>query len=202
MADGALLHEVAARVRPLVAAVDRMLAVGEPLGGLLPGGGIRRGATVAVDGACGAGRTSLTLALAAAATATGEWAAFVDPDGTLGARAAATAGVELERCAVVRRVPPDRWATVVAALLDGVALVAAVVPARLRPGDARRLIARARERAAVLVAVGPWPAEAAIRVHAASSTWMRTDGLLASRDLDVHIEGRGLPAGRVHALAG
>ena len=66
--------------------------------------------------------------LAAAVTAVGEWAAAVDLDGTLGALAAREAGVALDRFAVVRRVPPARWATVVAALLDGVSLVIAEVP--------------------------------------------------------------------------
>ena len=37
---------------------------------------------------------------------------------------------------------------VVAALLDGITLVVAAVPSRLRHGDARRLVARARERSA------------------------------------------------------
>ena len=173
------MYEVAGRVRPTVAARDRQLSVSGPLGALLPGGGVQRGSTVAIGGAPGAGVTTLACTLAAAATATGEWAAIVDPSGTFGARAAAAVGLELERCAVVRRVPADRWSTVVAALLDGVALVAATVPLHLRAGDARRLVARARERAAVLVVVGPWPVEAALRVHAEGSTWSGP-GLLAS----------------------
>ena len=186
----ARLHEVAGRVRPTVAAGDRLLSVSGPLAALLPGGGLQRGSTVAIDGRPGAGATTLACTLAAAATATGEWAAIVDPSGTFGARAAAAAGVELERCAVVRHVPSDRWATVVAALLDGVALVAATIPLHLRAGDARRLVARARERASVLVALGPWPVEAALRVHAEGSTWSGT-GLLATRDMQVSVETRG-----------
>ncbi|MGQ0823629.1 MAG: hypothetical protein ACT4OX_01130 [Actinomycetota bacterium] len=184
-----------ARVRPLVTAEAKVLTVPGPLAAVLPRGGVIRGTTVAVDGALGAGATSVALTLAAAATATGEWTAFVDPHGTFGARAAATAGVELERCAIVRRVPPDRWPAVVAALLDGMALVVGAVPARLRPGDARRLVARARERACVLVALGPWPVEAAVRVRVEVSVW-RCDpsGRLATRDLDVHVAGRGPPA--------
>jgi hypothetical protein len=185
---------------------DRVLAVDGPLHALLPGGGIRRGATVTVDGAVGAGITSVTFALAAAATATGEWAAVIDPYGTLGARAAEAAGVELERCAVIRRCPADRWSTVVAALLDGVALVVATVPLRVRPGDARRLIARARERASILVAVGQWPAEASLRLYAEASSWSGMgdgSGLLDGRDLHVRVEAKGAPArGHVRALAG
>ena len=202
----ARLREVAGQVRPFVAAGDRRLEVDGVLGELLPGGGVQRGATVAVDGVLGAGVTSVTLALAAAATATGEWAAIIDAYGTLGARAAEAAGVELERCAVIRRCPADRWSTVVAALLDGVALVAATVPPRLRVGDARRLVARARERASVLVAVGPWPVEAAVRVYAEGGQWRGVDagsGRLDIRDLHVRVEGKGAPArGQLGALAG
>ena len=195
VAARARLHEVAGRVRPTVAAGDRLLRVSGPLGSLLPAGGVQRGSTVAVDGAPGAGVTSLACALAAAATETGEWAAIVDPAGTFGARFAAEAGVELERCAVVRNVPSDRWSTVVSALLDGVALVAATVPLHLRTGDARRLVARARERASVLVAIGPWPAEAALRVRAEGSAWSG-----ATRTMEVSVETRGRR--QVQAVAG
>jgi hypothetical protein len=200
------LRDVAGRVQPFVAAGDRTLAVPGSLGGSLPSGGIRRGATVTVDGTTGTGVTSVALALAAAATATGEWAAIIDPYGTLGARAAEAAGVALERCAVIRRCPADRWTTVVAALLDGVALVAATVPARVRVGDARRLVARARERASVLVALGPWPAEASLRMYAEGATWSGLGegcGRLDTRELHVRVEAKGIPAHeRMRALAG
>ena len=78
----------------------------------------------------------------------GEWAGAVDLDGTLGALAAAEAGVALERFAVVRRVPPTRWATVLAALIDGMSLVLTDVPRGVQLGDARRLTARARDASA------------------------------------------------------
>ena len=191
------------RVQPFVSAGERRLPVAEPLGALVPGGGLQRGATVTVAGAPGAGSTTVALTLAAAATSAGDWAAVVDPHGTLGARAAVAAGVELERCAVVRPVPADRWATVVAALLDGVALVVASVPMRLRAGDARRLVAKARERAAVLVAVGQWPVEAALRLEARASAWeVAPSGLLTCvRDIDVHVQHRGMPArGQLRAV--
>jgi hypothetical protein len=132
----------------------------------------------------------------------GVWGGPDHPDGTLGACAAADTGVALERCAVVRRVPRDRWATVVAALLDGMALVCATVPPWLRAGDARRLTARARERAAVLVAMGPWPTEATLRLHTEPSAWAGLEcgsGLLDARMLDLHVEGTGV---RAHARVG
>jgi hypothetical protein len=197
----ARLRAVAARAQPFVAAGDRRLTVAGLLGELLPAGGVQRGSTVAVDGPPGSGSTTVALALAAAATAAGEWAAVVDPGGTLGARAAAEAGVVLERLAVVRRTPPDRWGAVVAALLDGITVVVAAVPPRVRLGDARRLVARARERGAVLVAFGAWPVEAAVRVHTGPGQWRGLgsgSGLLEARDLDVRVEVKG----REYARAG
>jgi hypothetical protein len=190
----ARLRAVAVGAQPFVAAGDRRLPVAGLLGDLLPAGGVQRGSTVAVDGWPGSGSTTVALTLAAAATSAGEWAAIVDPDCTLGARAAAEAGVELERLAVVRRVPPDRWGAVVAALLDGITVVVAAVPPHVRLGDARRLVARARERGAVLVAFGTWPVEAAVRVHTSPSRWQGLGpgtGLLESRDLNVRVEAKG-----------
>jgi len=198
----AQLRAAATRAAPAVLAGERLLAVAGPIGHLLPAGGVRRGSTVALDGPPGAGSTTVAFLLAAATTSVGEWAAVVDPDGTLGARAAAQTGVALERCAVVRHVSPDRWPMVVGALLDGVSLVAAVVPPSLRSGDARRLAARARERATVLVALGPWPVEASLRLHARGWNWsglIADGGLLADRELDVRVEGKGV---RTHAQAG
>ena len=193
-----LTAEISARVRPVVLAGERRLAVPGPLGEILPGGGLQRGSVVRVEGAPGSGATSLLLSLLAAGTAAGEWAAVVDGDGVLGGLAAAEAGVALERLAVVRAVPPALYGRVVATLLDGVTVVAAVVPRGFRPADARRLEARARERAAVLVAAGAWPGEAALRLRAEHVAWRglgRGEGLLAERVLRVAVSGRG-SAGR------
>jgi len=190
----ARLRAVAARARPFVAAGDRLLPVTGELGALLPANGLQRGSTISVDGSPGSGSTTVALTFAASATAAGEWAAVVDPGGTLGARAAVGAGVELDRLAVVRSVAPDRWAAVVAALLDGVTVVVAAVPPHLRLGDGRRLVARARERKSVLVAFGSWPVEAALRVHTGRCRWSGLDegtGLLDTRDLHIEVEGKG-----------
>ena len=170
------LAEVAQRVRPVVLAGERRLAVPGPLGEVLPGGGLQRGSVVRIEGAPGSGATSLLLALLAAAEA----------------------GVALERLAVVRAVPAALYSRVVATLLDGVTVVGVTVPRGLRLSEARRLEARARERAAVLVAVGPWPGEAALRLRAEHSSWSglgRGEGLLGERVLRVAVSGRGA-AGR------
>ena len=120
---------------------------------------------MAVSAAPGvAGTTSLALALAAGASQAGSWVAAVGL-GSLGLVAAAELGVALDRLVLVDDPGRDRagWASVVAALVDGfdVVLVAAG-SAGSRPADARRLVARVRERGAVLVAVGgDLPASAA-----------------------------------------
>jgi hypothetical protein len=98
---------------------------------------------------------------------------------------------------VIRRCPVERWSTVVAALLEGVSLVIAEVSSRVAAGDARRLVARARERGSVLVALetgARWPADAALRLHAAGGVWGGLTlgaGLLDERARSVRVEGRG-----------
>ncbi len=195
--------EVAGLARPVVLAGERRLAVPGPLGELLPGGGLQRGTVVAVEGSRGTGGASVVLALLAAATAAGEWAAVVDAEESFGALAAAEAGVALERLAVVRlggcesRVP-ERLGTVVATLLESMTVVAVTVPRRMRPAEARRLVARAREQGAVLVAAGSWPGEAALHLRAEASAWSglgQGEGLLGARTLRVTVTGRGA-AGR------
>jgi hypothetical protein len=202
--------EAAGRARPVVLAGERRLAVPGPLGDLLPGRGLQRGTVVVVEGSAGAGGASVILALLAAATAVGEWAAVVDCEESFGVLAAAEAGVALERLAVVhlgvRGVPgetglggvPGRFGHVVATLLEGMTVVAATVPRQIRVAEARRLVARARERGSVLVAAGGWPGEAALRLRAESSAWTglgRGEGRLDARTLRVTVTGRGA-AGR------
>jgi hypothetical protein len=193
------LAEVGGRAQPLVLARDRAVPLTGELTGLVPGGSLARGSVIGVEGP---GGTSVGFGLAAAVTALGEWAAAVDLDGTLGALAAREAGVALERFAVARRVPPARWATVVAALLDGVSLVLAEIPLGVRAADARRLAARAREREALLVVrtvdavEGRWAAGTSLTFRAGGSEWIGLDdaGFLTGRALRVRVEGRGAAA--------
>jgi len=205
----ARLREVAGRARPLTLSRERLLPVAEPLAELLPGGGLRRGTVVSVEGRGATGATSLAWTLAAAATDAGEWAAAVDLHGTLGMESAAASGVALERFPVVRGVTPDRWATVVAALLDGITLVLAEVPRHARAGDVRRIVARARERDAVLVALptpgATWSGEAALRFVSEGGAWHGIAcgaGPVTGRAVRVRVGGRGEAARhRVGALA-
>lgn len=171
----------------------RMLPVHTDLAGLFPWGGLRRGSTVVVHGS-----TSLLLALLAAPTASGSWAAAVGMP-NLGLLAAAELGVAVERLALVRH-PGAELPGVVAALLDGVDLVA-VARGRLSDAHARRLSARARHRGAVLLSVGPWPG-ADVELRRERAGW---DGLgegcgyLARREVLVRARGRGAAARPVRA---
>lgn len=168
----------------------RVLPVLPELAALLPEGGLREGTTLTVEGS-----RSLLLALLAATTQQG-WVAVVGiPD--LGVLAAADLGVQVGHLALVPQPGPDA-ADVVAALLDGFAIVAvatqAVLPAGQRGATlARRLSARARQRGAVLLPVGPWPAPD-LQLRCVQTRW---DGLsegygrLTGHEITVDMRGRG-----------
>lgn len=191
------LEALATAVQPTSPGVDRMLMVPGPLGSLLPGGGVRLGSVVLLDGPLGAGVMSISLQLAAAATAFGGWAAMVDDEETPATPAAVELGVVLERFLVVRHVPVARWATVVAQLSDAVALVVCRVPQGLTLGTARRLVARARRRGTILVVTGAWPGESGLRIKVERSTWRAQVGEpgapLGDRLVHLVVEGHGRP---------
>src|SRR5215211_2389338 len=177
--------------RSAALADERLLPVVPALRPLLPNQGLRRGSTVAV------GRSAaLALALVAGASAAGSWVAAVGlPD--LGIVAAAETGVALERLALVPAPGPRAWPTVVAALLDAIDVVLVRSPPGLPSAQARRLIARARERGAVLVPLGPWPEPADLRLAVTASTWHglgQGHGSLHSRVAEVVATGRGAAA--------
>lgn len=169
-------------------ATGRVLPVVPALAGLLPGGGLRRGSTVAVHGG-----TSLLLALLASPTNAGSWAAVVGLP-SLGLAAAAEYGVDLARVALVPR-PGTELPAVVAALLDGVDVVA-VQAETLQPSVACRLSARARHRGAVLLSAGAWPG-ADVELSCRRSAWSGVAdgyGHLRSREATVRAHGRGAAA--------
>ncbi|SFW45038.1 hypothetical protein [Amycolatopsis australiensis] len=169
-------------------ATGRVLRVAPALAGLLPGGGLRRGSTVAVHGA-----TSLLLALLAEATTAGSWAAVVGMP-SLGLAAAAEYGVDLDRLALVPR-PGAELPQVVAALLDGVDVVA-VQAETVQAAAARRLSARARHRGAVLLTSGPWPG-ADVELSCRVEAWSGLEegyGHLRERRVRVRAHGRGSAA--------
>ena len=168
---------IAERVRPTTLAREQRVAVLAPLESLIPGGGLRRGSTLSVDGPAA---TSLALATVAAASQDGAWVAAVGFP-SLGLLAAAELGVALERFVLVASPDtepgPDSeaitWAAAVAALVDAFEVVLVQATHRVRARDARRLAARARERGAVLVQVGSrsWPEGADVTLTVTDAAW-------------------------------
>ncbi|HVF31422.1 MAG TPA: hypothetical protein VM933_00180, partial [Acidimicrobiales bacterium] len=162
---------------------------------LFPRRGLKRGSVVGLTtGAPGA--TSLAFATLAAASQQGSWTALVGLP-AIGVVAAHEAGIDLTRCALVPD-PGPTWPTVVAALLDAIDLVVLAPPRNVvRAADARRLSARARERGAVLLVLGPWPEGPDVRLRPSAATWTGIGaghGALAARTLDVVTGGRGAAA--------
>lgn len=164
------------------------LPVPPPLAPLLPDG-LRRGATTTVLGS-----TSLALGVLAHACASGAWAVAVGHP-RLGLLAAAQAGVDLARFALVPDPGPDA-ATVLAALVDGIDVVLVGPDAPLADADRRRLSARARERGAALVTTVAWPG-AGVVLEAGAARWSGVgegDGRLRTCGLTVRRTGRGSAA--------
>jgi hypothetical protein len=179
----------AAQLRQPGAGAGEVLTVLPELARLLPGGGLRRGSTVAVRGA-----RSLVLALLAAATRNGSWAAVTGlPD--LGLAAAAELGVDLERVALVPN-PGAELVAVLSALVDGFDLVV-LGPASVQPQTARRLTDRVRNRGTVLLTAGAWPG-ADLELSVSGRRWhgLTQDGHghLSARDVVATSRGRGAAA--------
>ena len=189
--------DLATAVASTSLARERTLPVHEAFHPLLAALG--RGRSVGCEGVTA---TSLALALAAEATATGAWLAVVDVP-WLGVEAAAELGVPLERLV---RVDPGRgsqsgaWAELMAAVLDGFELVVTRVPARVDAGTVRRVQARVQARGAVVLLVGTtraWSTDVTLR--ATRSTWEGVadgHGHLRARRVAIEAAGRRIPRPR------
>jgi hypothetical protein len=175
-------------------AAERMLPVLPELRRLLPGGGMRRGSTIAVRDGSAPGGVSVLLTLLAAASAAGSWCAVVGlPD--LGAVAAAESGIALDRLALVPHPGPE-WPSVVAALLDGLDVVVAAPPGPVGAAVAGRLAARARQRGSVLIPYGQWSG-ADVVLEPVAGSWYglgQGHGRLTRRQLVIASYGRGAAA--------
>jgi hypothetical protein len=215
---------------------ERALPVLPELAGLFPGGGLPRGGTVLLGPtaesfpglqATGSsslatvrlpGLTSLLLCLLAGTSSGGYWCAVVGLP-ALGLAAAAELGVDLGHLVLVPRPGSEGcWQSVVATLLETVDLVCLAPGAPVRPADARRLAARARERCSTLLVLdgasaptgaprelspGParpgrvvacWPGPSDLRCAVRTSSWSglgHGHGLLSSRQLEAEVGGRG-----------
>ncbi len=189
------------RARPTTLAGERSLPVAPALAPLLPGGHLVRGMTV---GVAGVGATSLALGLVAAASTEGAWTVAVGL-GDLGLVAAGEAGIELARLVLVAAPPPDRWGTVMAALVETIELVLVRPAGRVSTADDRRLAAHLRTRGGVLVRLpgpGSWPGSPDVTLRATAPDWRgavppsRLDGAgrLEARRVVVEATGRGRAA--------
>ncbi len=192
-ADRLALQALGDRARPHNLAEERVLPVLPAIGGLVPGTGLQRGASVATTGPAA---RSLALALVAGASAGGSWIAVVGIP-SLGLLAAAELGVNLERTVLIGSPEPSAWGTVVAALLDAFEVVVVSPEHRIRPADQRRLLARSRERGAVLVQAGgrpdAWPEAPELRLTVVAQSWRGLGsghGHLQARRVTVEVTGR------------
>ncbi|MDQ1360743.1 MAG: hypothetical protein QOJ44_1120, partial [Acidimicrobiaceae bacterium] len=199
------LAVLAERARPTSSSESQLLPVIPPLQGLFPGGGLRRGTSIVITGEGtserGTGRArattsgvTLCLSLLGAASSAGSWCAAVGLCG-LGAVAADDLGIDLARLVLLPS-PGPKWAEATAALLDGVDVVVLCPPFPVRPAMARRLLARTRDRGAVLIVVpgqAGWPEGPDLRLSVGNTRWDgigRGDGHLCRRRVTVTATGR------------
>lgn len=191
--------DILAKIKPVTLAGQRTVPMPEPLAPLFPWGGLPRGVDVVVKGQ---GAWSLAMAMWAEALGAEGWLAVVGvPD--LNLVAAADLGVRLDRVLVIETPGAAQWATVVAALLEAVDIVAVAPTARVGRRDARRLVARAREQESLLFHLDggvQWPEAADVVLNTSGA--LEWDGLgwghghLCERAITVDASGR-----RAHARA-
>ena len=196
----AQLRTALAHARPVVLAEQRRLPLLQAFQEVFPGGGLQRGSIVHVSGAVGA--TAVALALAAGPTQAGSWAACVGVE-QMGWAAAAELGVQLQRVAVIQT-PSKSWATVTAALVDSFDLVLCGAQHAPSAQDARRLVARARERGSVVMFISgeslgaarharPWPSVADVELSVVHAEWFgigQGTGRLRQRHISLDVTGR------------
>jgi hypothetical protein len=150
--------------------------------------GIRRGSTISVRS------TSLMLLLIAEPTRAGSWVAITGfPD--VGVVAATEMGVSLKRCVFIPYLTANSAPKVFAALIDSVDVVVIHQGNFVQSADARRLIARARDRQCVIIlSKTTWQQVSPLTLKSKSSVWKQAAngyGRLKGRWLDVKVEGKG-----------
>jgi len=203
MAGVTNLAELAERgVLSGVVARERTLAVLPAFESLLPGAVLQRGSVVACEGSAAA---SLALALAAGPSQEGAWVAVAGFPG-VGVAAAAELGVVPARLVMVAEPIADpttrfndaTWADLLAAMIDGFdVLLLGPGTVRIRTGTARRLVARAQARGAVIITVGANAAFAGdLRFDVTQSSWQGLGegcGVAHGRRARVQLTGRRVP---------
>jgi hypothetical protein len=207
-ADAGGLAGLRERVRPVSTSRSQLLPVLPALKDVLPEGGLRRGTTLSVTADDGGGGTTLALALVAAASKAGSWCVTVGID-NLGALSAVQQ-LDLSRSAFVSW-SGGEWAKVVARLVDGVDIVLLHPPPHVRATQARKLVARLRDRGSVLVILlsgvlqgrsSTWPEPCDLNLHVASARWVGIgpgEDCLRERLATITVQGR-RAAGRLRQI--
>ncbi|MDQ0896082.1 hypothetical protein [Agromyces ramosus] len=190
------VEELQARIRGMQATrlESKAVPTHPAFEGVLPGGTLREGTVVTVEGS-----TTLLMALLAGPSASGRWVAVAGlPD--FGVEAAARFGIALDRLVLVPD-PGRQWLTVVAALADVIPVVAVRPTGRIAAAEASRLAARLRQRGTVLLVAGDWPgSDASLGIEA--SQWQgleRGHGHLSEREVVVSVGGRAEPGRRARS---
>ena len=183
------------RIRPMVAPSARLLPVVEALQPLLPDGGLRRGSTTVVVAPPGHGGATLALTLLSAPSAAGHWCGVVGM-GDPGITAMTELGVDLRRVVFVPT-PGGKWAEVAGELIDGTDVILIRLGLPVPHAVARNLIAKARDRSAVLVILtatsGQWPIGGDVELSIPHAAWVGANaghGHLAGRRAAVSVIGR------------
>lgn len=162
---------------------------------LLPGGGLRPGASYALGPSM-----SLLFALLAQPSQAGSWCGVIGVPG-FGAEAAERAGVDLSKLVLIPE-PGPRWLAVTATIAEVLPVVAVRPPARAKDGEIARLAARMRERGSVLLVQGTWPQTEAM-IDVADPRWSGLGdgyGYLSGRELTVTVSSRRFPVPRQNRM--
>ncbi|MCU1407495.1 MAG: hypothetical protein JWQ43_3798 [Glaciihabitans sp.] len=164
---------------------SRLVPTHPAIAGLLPGGGLKQGATYSVDRSA-----TLLMALLAGPSAAGSWCAVVGvPE--FGVEAAASFGIDLDRLVLVPH-PGDQWLAVTSAVADVMGIVVTRPPKRASDSQVTRLSARLRQRGSTLVVLGPWPQSEAM-LSLSESSWSGIGdgtGHLSARQVTVTVTSR------------
>ncbi|MCP3935991.1 MAG: hypothetical protein GY708_11545 [Actinomycetia bacterium] len=192
MSKGSVARQLRSVTSPLTLARDNVLPLDDALATVMPGGVLRRGTSVVLDGVVA---TSLALGLASRASVEGSWVAFVGLD-LLCLPTAEEFGLDLTHVALVDD-PGDQWANVMSTLVGAIDVVVTSTPERIRARDGRRLAARLRERGSVIIELKCGPRSAMQGDVVLSVDRQRWYGLgwghgcLRSRRVTVNVSGRG-----------
>lgn len=181
------VRELQSRIRSMQATKldTRLIPTHPAIAGLLPGGGLKQGATYSVDHS-----VTLLMALLAGPSAAGSWCGVVGvPE--FGVEAASSFGIDLDRLVLVPS-PGDQWLAVTAAVADVMSVVVTRPPKRASDTALARLAARLRQRGSTLLVLGTWPQSEAM-LSLSESRWTgigEGHGHLSARQVTVTVSSR------------